>query len=164
MKRYEHPFEPIVFKQSELLILGTFPSVVSFENDFYYSHKQNQFWRLLGAIFEMPVQTRKERISLLKKHKIALWDIIASCERENSSDANLKNTELSDIPDFLASHPTIRHIAFTGKKAQQLYEKKFKNLQVDTYTLPSPSPAYAAMKFEEKLRLYKEFFQKLNLF
>ena len=77
MKRYKHPFDPIIFDDSKVLVLGTFPSIVSFENDFYYAHRRNQFWRLLGDIFKMPTDTKEERIALLKKHKIALWDIIA---------------------------------------------------------------------------------------
>ena len=159
MERYEHPFEPIIFDNSETLVLGTFPSIVSFENDFYYAHKRNQFWKLLGEIYSMPTDTKEERIALLKKHKIALWDIIASCERKNSSDTNLKNVELNDIPALLSSHPAIRRIAFTGKKAQQLYNKLYKELPVQTSLLPSPSPAYAAMKYTEKLQRYKDFFR-----
>ena len=158
MKRYTHPFKPIIFDDSETLVLGTFPSIVSFENNFYYAHKRNQFWKLLGDIFKMPTGTKEERIALLKKHKIALWDIVASCERENSSDTNLKNVKLNDIPALLAAYPNIERIAFTGKKAQQLYNKLYKNLPIKTFLLPSPSPAYAAMRYEEKLERYKDFF------
>ena len=159
MKRYEHPFEPIIFEDSETLVLGTFPSIVSFENDFYYAHKRNQFWKLLGEIYSMPTDTKDERIALLKKHKIALWDIIASCERKNSSDTNLKNVELNDIPALISEYPAIKRIAFTGKKAQQLYNKLYKEFDIPTYLLPSPSPAYAAMKYEEKLQHYRRFFR-----
>ena len=159
MKRYKHPFDPIVFDDSHTLVLGTFPSIVSFENDFYYAHKRNQFWRLLGEIYSMPTGTKNERVALLKKHKIALWDIVATCERQNSSDTNLKNIELNDIPSLLTSYPAINQIAFTGKKAQQLYNKLYKNLPIKTYLLPSPSPAYAAMSYEEKLLRYREFFK-----
>ena len=159
MKRYNHPFEPIVFDDSQTLVLGTFPSIVSFENDFYYAHKRNQFWRLLGDVFSMPIQTKEERIKLLKKHKIALWDVIASCERKNSSDTNLKKIEPNDIPKLLLEYPNIKRIAFTGKKAQLLYNKLYSDLPVETYVLPSPSPAYAAMKYEEKLKRYREFFR-----
>ena len=159
MKRYNHPFEPIVFDDSQTLVLGTFPSIVSFENDFYYAHKRNQFWRLLGDIFSMPTHTKEERIKLLKKHKIALWDVIASCERKNSSDTNLKKIEPNDIPKLLLEYPNINLIAFTGKKAQLLYNKLYSDLPVETYVLPSPSPAYAAMKYEEKLKRYREFFR-----
>ncbi len=159
MKRYIHPFDPIIFNDSKTLVLGTFPSIVSFEDNFYYAHKRNQFWKLLGDIFKMPANTKEERIALLKEHKIALWDIIASCKRQNSSDTNLKNVELNDIPALLSAYPSIERIAFTGKKAQQLYNKLYKDLPVETFLLPSPSPAYAAMKYEEKLKHYRQFFK-----
>ena len=159
MKRYKHPFDPIIFDDSEVLVLGTFPSIVSFENDFYYAHKRNQFWKLLGEIYAMPTNTKEERIALLKKHNIALWDIIASCERKNSSDTNLKKIECNDIPALLVAYPSIKRIAFTGKKAQQIYNKLYKELPIQTILLPSPSPAYAAMKYEEKLKHYRQFFK-----
>ena len=159
MKRYTHPFEPIIFDDSETLVLGTFPSIVSFENDFYYAHKRNQFWRLLGDIFKMPTHKKEERIASLKKYKIALWDIIAKKEQKNSSDTNLKNIELNDIPSLLKAYPSVKRIAFTGKKAQQLYNKLYSDLPIQTDLLPSPSPAYAAMKYEEKLKHYRRFFK-----
>ncbi len=158
MKRYTHPFEPLVFNDSEVLVLGTFPSLVSFEDNFYYAHKRNQFWKLLGDIYHMPSETKKERIELVEEHKIALWDIIASCTRENSSDTNLKNIVLNDIPSLLARYPNIKRIAFTGKKAQSLYNKLYSDLPVSTHLLPSPSPAYAAMKYKEKRKCYRDFF------
>lgn len=103
----------------------------------------------------MPTDTIPERIELLKKHKIALWDIIASCERKNSSDANLKKIELNDISALLAAYPTIEHIAFTGKKAEQLYNKLYSDLPIKTTTLPSPSPAYAMISYDEKKEKYE---------
>ena len=74
-----HPFKPVVFEDSKILILGTFPSIKSFENNFYYSHPKNQFWDILANIFnEKKPKTIKEKIAFLKKYKIALWDSI--CE------------------------------------------------------------------------------------
>ena len=159
MKHYTHPFDPIIFDDSKTLVLGTFPSIVSFEDNFYYAHRRNQFWKLLRDIFKMSINTKEERIELLKEHKIALWDIIASCERENSSDTNLKKIKLNDISSLLLAYPSIKRIAFTGKKAQQLYNKLYKDLSIETFLLPSPSTAYASMKYEEKLSCYREFFK-----
>ncbi len=104
----------------------------------------------------MPIDEEKEKIALLKKEKIGLWDIVASCERTNSSDTNLKNCTLCDIPTLLKEYPSIKQIAFTGQKALKLYEKEYKSLHIKTIALPSPSPAYASMRFEEKARIYKE--------
>ena len=155
MKRYEHPFEPILFPDTKILILGTFPSLDSFKYDFYYAHKRNQFWKILSDIYHMSAETKEEKIALLKQAKIGLYDIVASCERKNSSDANLKNCTLTDIPSILKTYPGIEQIAFTGKKAYQLYQKEYAELPVKTVVLPSPSPAYAAMRYEEKKAVYE---------
>ncbi len=104
----------------------------------------------------MPVESRAEKITLLQRAKIGLWDIVASCERKNSSDTNLKNCTLHDIPAVLKVYPSIVLIAFTGQKAAQLYRKGYADLPVKTVVLPSPSPAYASMRYEEKKKIYKE--------
>ncbi len=156
MPRFSHPFEPILFPDTETLILGTFPSLDSFKYDFYYAHRRNQFWKILHELYAMPVESREEKIALLRYAKIGLWDIVASCERENSSDSNLKRCILNDIPKILKDYPSIRRIAFTGRKAEQLYMKSYKDLPPETVLLPSPSPAYASMPYEEKLRYYRE--------
>ncbi len=85
-----HPLPPIVDESSQILILGSFPSLKSFEEMFYYAHPKNQFWRLLGDIYGVCVNTKEEKIRLLRNSKIALWDVVAACERVNSSDSNLK--------------------------------------------------------------------------
>ena len=149
-----HPFEPIVFEQSRILILGSFPSLDSFKYDFYYAHPRNQFWKILNTLYHENARTKEEKIALLKKHRLALWDIVASCERTNSSDANLKNVTPNDIPSLLKRYPSIKTIAFTGKKAYSIYRKHYKNLDIETRILPSPSPAYAAMSLDEKIETY----------
>lgn len=155
MQRYEHPFKPILFPDTEILILGTFPSLDSFKYQFYYAHKRNQFWKILSDIYNHPAATDEERVALLQYAKIGLYDIVAACERQNSSDANLKNCQLTDIPALLRQYPTIRLIAFTGQKAAKLYQKGYRDLPVQTVTLPSPSPAYAAMPYAQKRRIYE---------
>ena len=156
MEKFTHPFDPLIDNESKILILGTFPSLDSFKFDFYYAHKRNQFWKILGEIFQMPIETKEEKIALLKKHKIALWDVIKACSRKNSSDVNLKDIELNDIPTLLTQYPSIKKVAFTGKKAQQLYNKLYKDFPIETLLLPSPSPAYAAMRYEQKVQRYRE--------
>jgi hypoxanthine-DNA glycosylase len=159
-KRYEHPFKPVIFPDTKILILGTFPSLDSFKYDFYYAHKRNQFWKILSDIYRMPVAYKAEKIALLKHAKIGLYDIVASCERKNSSDANLKNCIVTDIPAMLKKYPSIEKIAFTGKKAYQLYQKSYSDLPVNSVVLPSPSPAYALMPYEEKRRIYEKVLLK----
>ncbi len=153
-----HTFEPLIFSDSKVLILGSFPSIKSFEEGFYYAHPRNQFWSILAAIYKEPVQTKEEKIALCKKHNIALFDSASSLQREakNSSDTNLKNITVNNFEILLAKYPNIQTILFTGKKAEQIFNKEYKHLQIKKVLLPSTSPAYASMKFEEKLVKYKE--------
>ena len=156
MNRVFHPLEPIVFEDSETLILGSFPSLKSFEERSYYAHPKNQFWKILSEIYNAPHGANSERILLLQKAKIALWDVVASCERSNSADSNLKNIKPTDIKGLLESFPNIKTVFFTGKTAEKLYKKHFPDINLPTALLPSPSPAYAAMGFEEKLFIWKK--------
>jgi len=156
-----HPFEPIIDKSSKILILGTFPSIKSFENSFYYSHPRNQFFSLLADTFdEKRPNSIDEKISLLKEHNIALWDVVKGANRKNSLDSSLKDIELNDIKSLLDKYPNIKLIAFTSKTAEKLFKKL--NINFPTAYLPSPSPAYAKMKYEDKLKVYKKILLKRN--
>ena len=155
MSDLEHPFTPILFRDTQILILGTFPSIKSFENSFYYAHPRNQFWKILSDITGYPVTIKEQKIWLLKQMKWGLWDMVKSCNRDNSLDTSLKSIEVNDISSLLNEYPSIQKIAFTGKKAQQLYHKSFPNLDIETIYLPSPSPAFASMKYEDKRDEYK---------
>jgi len=152
----EHPFKPIIFKDTEILILGSFPSIKSFENNFYYAHPRNQFWKILHAITEYPVLNRDQKIWLLKEYKFGLWDMIRRCQRKNSLDSSLESEEVNDIASLLEEYPTIKKIAFTGKKAEALFNIHFSYLDIKRCYLPSPSVAYAKMSFEQKCSIYKE--------
>jgi hypoxanthine-DNA glycosylase len=147
-------FEPIIFEDSKILILGSFPSLKSVENSFYYSHPKNQFWKILSNIYNLSTETKEQKIGLLKINKIALWDMAASCERINSADSNLKNIKLNNIALLLTEYQNINCIFFTGLTAQKLYKKEFSGLSIKTTLLPSPSPAYAAMNFDSKLSIW----------
>ena len=103
----------------------------------------------------MPTDTIASKISLLRFAKIALWDSVSSCERRNSADTNLKNTKPNDIARLLSEYPSIKKLFFTGKTAETLYKKYFSNLSIETKLLPSPSPAYAAMSFDDKLKIWR---------
>jgi hypoxanthine-DNA glycosylase len=152
----EHPFKPIVFKDTEVLILGSFPSIKSFENNFYYAHPFNQFWKILEAVTTYPVNNRDQKIWLLKECKFGLWDMIKTCSRDNLLDSSLKDENINDIAGFLEENPNIKKLAFTGKKAQVLFEAHYSHLEIERVYLPSPSAAYAKMKLEEKIKIYKE--------
>jgi len=152
----EHPFDPIVFNDTKVLILGSFPSIQSFEKSFYYAHPRNQFWKILSELTGYPANTRDQRIWLLKETKLGLWDMIRSCNRENSLDSSLEDEEVNDIAAFLDEHPSITKIAFTGRKAQALFEMHFDYLEIERVYLPSPSAAYAKMRLLDKVKIYRE--------
>ena len=146
----EHPFKPIVFKDTETLILGSFPSIQSFEKNFYYAHPRNQFWKILEALTQYPVNNRDQKVWLLKECKLGLWDMVKVCNRENSLDSSLENEEVNDLAAFLEEYPSITKLAFTGKKAEVLFKTHFSHLSIETVYLPSPSAAYANMPFDAK--------------
>jgi hypoxanthine-DNA glycosylase len=152
----EHPFKPIVFKDTQILILGSFPSIQSFEKNFYYAHPRNQFWKLLESVTSYPVNNRDQKVWLLKECKFGLWDMVKVCSRENSLDSSLENEEVNDLAAFLEEYPSITKLAFTGKKAEALFKIHFPHLTIDTVYLPSPSAAYAKMTFDEKSAAYKK--------
>jgi len=152
----EHPFDPIVFSDTNILILGSFPSIKSFENNFYYAHPRNQFWKILSMMTGYPANTRDQRIWLLKQARFGLWDMVRSCSRENSLDSSLENEEVNDIPGLLERYPSITKLAFTGRKAQALFEMHFDYLEIERVYLPSPSSAYAKMTLQQKAESYQE--------
>ena len=156
-RSYAHPFAPFIDAQSEILILGTFPSIKSFEQNFYYAHPQNQFWRLLSGVFDEDTpQSIEEKKIFLTKHRIALWDVIGSCKRTNSLDSNLKDIELNDIEALLRKYPNIKKIYFTSKTGEKLFKKARLHVTLPTAYLASPSPAYAALPFARKLQKWRD--------
>ena len=116
----KHTFEPVYDQNSELLILGTFPSVKSREQNFYYGHPQNRFWKLLAALWEceVPATIAEKKAFLLKRH-VALWDVIARCDIIGSSDSSIKNVVANDMDVILKNAP-ITGIFANGGKAYEL--------------------------------------------
>ncbi len=140
-----HPFPPLYNAHSEILILGSFPSVKSREQRFFYGHPQNRFWRVTAAVFgcAIPQSIDEKRAFLLDNH-IALWDVIASCEITGSSDSSIRNVLPNDLTPILSS-AHIRQIFVNGGTAAKYYDKYQKPvLQRDAVRLPSTSPANAA--------------------
>ena len=154
-QRLYHAFGPLFDADSEILILGSFPSVKSREQMFYYGHPQNRFWKVVAALCDSCVpQTIEEKRTLLLAHHIALWDVIASCEITGSSDSSIKNAEVNDLSVILnTAH--IRRIGVNGSTAYRLFEKHM-SPQLEAYgltmndvvKLPSTSPANAAWSVE----------------
>lgn len=163
MQPFIHPFDPIINKHTRVLFLGSFPSIASFEQSFYYAHPRNAFWPILEEIFNVTLPSNEAKKRFCLEKGIGLWDVIGSCQRSNSSDTNLRNCLPNDFEALLMEYPNIRAIGFTGKKSYDLFEKYFKNLQIDKVLLPSTSPAHAAMKRNEKKAIYEAFLESYNI-
>lgn len=144
-----HSFEPVYDKDSEILILGTLPSVKSRENNFYYGHKQNRFWKVLAALLKEPLpDTIEEKKAMLLAHRIALWDVIQSCDIKGSSDSSIKNVQPTDI-GMILEKTNVTQIYANGNKAGQLYKRyQFPVTGIEATVLPSTSPANAAWSLE----------------
>lgn len=144
-----HPFPAVYAPDSRILILGSFPSVKSREQNFFYGHPQNRFWRVMAALLgaETP-QTVEEKRAFLLAHRIALWDVIASCDIAGSSDASIRNSAPNDLSPILRSAP-IRQIFTNGGTAHRLYRKLIYPLTGrEDVCLPSTSPANAARSLD----------------
>ncbi len=149
-----HCFEPVYDENSKVLILGSFPSVRSRSQGFYYGHPQNRFWKVLPVILGYEADYLKkaeiqDKISFLKKHKIAVWDVIESCDIIGSSDSSIKNVIPADLEGIL-QQTEINTIFTNGKLAGTLYETYFgKKIKLKHMILPSTSPANAAYNMEK---------------
>ncbi len=144
-----HPIKPVYDKDSRVLILGSFPSVKSREEGFFYGHPQNRFWKVTSRVFDedLPLTVDEKKAFLLKNH-IALWDVIGSCEIEGSSDSSIRNVTVNDISKILKT-ADIKAIYLNGGKAYQLYQKYlFPSVLREGILLPSTSPANAAWNLE----------------
>ena len=152
-----HPIPPFYDKDSEILILGSFPSVKSREQMFFYGHPQNRFWRVIAQVFkdEVPV-TVPDKKAFLTKHHIALWDVIASCDIKGSSDASITNVIPNDLSRILDS-ADIRGIFVNGKTAEKYYKKYAEKMTGrKAVCLPSTSPANAAWSMEKLVEAWSE--------
>ena len=164
MKEYQqisHTFEPVWAEDSRILILGTFPSVKSRENQFYYGHPQNRFWKLRSILTDSPLpETISEKKELLLSHHIALWDVIQTCTITGSSDSSIRDVTPNEIGNLLAK-TQISAIYGNGAKACELYDRYVRaETELDIIKLPSTSPANAAYRLE---RLCEEWGKHLSL-
>ena len=150
-----HPFPPVYDAHSRVLILGSFPSVKSREQRFFYGHPQNRFWRVLAAVFSCAVpQTVAEKEAMLRANGVALWDVIASCEISGSSDASIRNAVPNDLTEIFAA-ADIRAVYCNGAAAYALYQKYILPVTGRTAEkLPSTSPANAAWRPEQLIEAW----------
>ncbi len=152
-----HPIDPVWDKDSRILILGSFPSVKSREQMFFFGHPQNRFWRVLSAVVEDTCpQTIEEKRSFLLRHHIAVWDVVASCEIEGSADSTMKHVSVNDLTPIL-NGADIRQIYVNGKTAQKYYIKYTQSrIGREAVVLPSTSPANASWGLDRLIEAWRE--------
>ncbi len=156
MDRINHEISPVYNQDSSILILGSFPSVKSRESQFFYGHPQNRFWKVLAILLKRELPTTvEEKRNLLLTSRIAVWDVIASCEIEGSADSSIKAVVPNDISRILKV-TDIKQIYCNGGKAYSLYEKYCKKVTGrEAIKLPSTSPANATYSLEKLVKEWK---------
>ena len=157
-------FPPVATAEARLLILGSMPGARSLEAEQYYAHPRNLFWPIIEALFDIPATWPYEaRCEALAEKGVALWDVIGRCERAGSLDSAIRNQTLqpNDFADFFARHRKIRRVFFNGGKAEEVFRRRVLptldslGAELTLTRLPSTSPAYAALSFEQKLAAWR---------
>lgn len=151
-----HPIPPLFTEASRVLILGSFPSVASREAAFFYGHKQNRFWRVISELFESELpESIEDKTRLIIENRLALWDVIAECDINGSSDSSIKNVVANDLSVIL-DNADIKQIFVNGKTAEKNYIKYIEpKLGKRAVCLPSTSPANAAWSVERLIGEWK---------
>ena len=158
--RKSHLLKIFIDDNSRILILGSFPSIRSREQGFYYMHPQNRFYKVLSKIFDEDISSNiDDRKSFLSTHHIALYDVIEECNINNSDDNSIKDVIPFDIESTLKKYPNIKIIGITGKKAQKLFDKYLLDkVDIPVIYLPSTSPANAKMNIDALVVEYRKLF------
>ena len=158
MNKLRHSIPPIYNEKSKILILGSFPSPKSRENEIFYGNPQNRFWKVLSIIFNEPTPvTAEDKTNFLLNHHIALWDVIAECTITGASDYSIKNAKPNNL-DLIFKKAKIKAVFTAGKTATKLYTQFFNKQSI---YLPSPSPANFAYDLEKLVQEYKKILNYL---
>lgn len=163
-KAAKHGMPPIGATDARLLILGSLPGDESIRQQRYYAHPQNQFWRIVCAVFDEPFcEGDTERHALLQRHGIAVWDVLESAERLGSLDTAIKAPQPNALAAFLRTQPNIGAIGFNGLKAAALFKGHIRpklsanSAAIPAVILPSTSPAAAGLKLDDKIVRWRAF-------
>lgn len=152
-------FPPVINQCTRVLIIGSMPGEASLRAEQYYAYKHNQFWKIMSDLFYggKPFHSYNEKLQLLLKNGVGLWDTLRACERQGSLDSHIRQAMANDFPALLSSHPLIQTLLFNGQTAHNYFVKFFGQLPGLTYqVLPSTSPAHAAVSYQEKFIRWKE--------
>jgi len=161
---------PIAFSSPRILILGSFPGEESLRKQEYYAHERNGFWKILTALYEpgRELKTYASKKAFIKKYRLAVWDVIHSCERKTSADSRIKNPIPNDFAAFFARHPEIKKILLNGRTAEKAWQtlaalkvpdlKKGsrRNVFPTAVYVPSTSPALASLTWQAKAALWQQ--------
>ena len=163
MEKIVHTFEPLYNEFTEILILGSFPSVKSREYNFYYMNPQNRFYKVLGDIldidlYESSIENKKQ---ILLKNKIGIYDVIKACVITGSSDASISEVEVSDINDII-KNSKVNKICLNGTLAYSLFVKYFPQYIKISYKLPSTSPANARYRLDDLIKQWSKLIKKID--
>lgn len=152
---------PVLDANTRVLVLGSFPGVASLRAQQYYGHPQNHFWKILGALWQLPLPAMAYdgRVAALRDHGLGVWDVYGACEREGSLDANIQNAELNDFAAVMRACPRLEAIAHNGGESFR-YARHTERLGVPVYKLPSTSPANASWSFDRKLSAWAEVLRR----
>ena len=159
--KVKHTLKPIYNEFSKILILGSMPSTISRETNFYYTHKTNRFWPILSILFNTELKTISNKENFLLNNNIAIFDMIKECDINGSSDSSIKNIKINNLIPIIKKS-NIKYIFCTGKLSYNLYQKYYKDLNLECFYLPSPSSANATYSLERLLSEYKIIKEKLD--
>lgn len=150
-------FRPIVFGNSQILILGTMPGEESLLTGEYYASSLNSFWKIIEAIYNNgnKFANYKDKVSCLRRNRISLWDVYGQCDRKGGLDSSIRNEVLNDIDSFLSEHSSIKRIVFNGKKAASAYIPN-----IEYSVLCSTSNSNSHLSFDEKVEEWRECLNK----
>ena len=159
--KLSHSFSPLIYKDAEILILGSLPGKKSIELKEYYGHPRNRIWKILSTITDSDLPNDYDsKKTFLQKNKIGLWDVASSAERKGSLDSNIKKEIPNDVDSLLREFPSIKVIGFNGKKSESMYNKFFiLNKSIKYVSLPSSSPANMAISFNDICNRWSEMFK-----
>jgi len=156
-------FAPIARVDARVLVLGSMPGVASLRAQQYYGHPRNAFWPIMATVFGFDADTPyAQRVAALMDHKVAVWDVLAACQREGSLDADIdaQSIEVNDFALFVRTHPGLQRLCFNGATAHTVFRRRVvpqlpARLPFELVPLPSTSPAHAGMPMAEKLRRWR---------
>jgi double-stranded uracil-DNA glycosylase len=144
-------FAPVADERTRLIVLGSLPGEIALARGQYYGNPQNHFWRLMSAVIEVDLVPLgyEERLAALLRHRIGLWDTIASARREGALDAAIRDHAPNALPDLVATLPSLRAIGFNGKTSAKIGRRALGETALNLVDLPSSSPAFT-IPFEQK--------------